>query len=44
MNTKVIKEYCSSYKAMIDFEMEFPEISKKYYDLRFEEINQYKNK
>ena len=43
-NTKVIKEYCSSYKAMIDFEMEFPEISKKYYDLRFEEINQYKNK
>ena len=28
--------YCSCYKAMIEFEKEFPEIAKKYYDLRFE--------
>ncbi|HQO09073.1 MAG TPA: hypothetical protein PLK90_02930 [Clostridiales bacterium] len=43
-HTNIIKGYCSCYKAMIDFEMEFPEIAKKYYDLRFEEINQYKSK
>ena len=30
--------YCSCYRAMIEFEEEFPEIASKYYDLRFEEI------
>jgi len=30
--------YCSCYRAMIDFEEEFPEIAKKYFDLRFEDI------
>ena len=29
---------------MIEFEEEFPEIAKKYYDLRFEDINPYKIK
>ena len=35
------KGNCSCYQAMLDFEHEFPEIANKYYDLRFEEINQY---
>ena len=30
--------YCSCYRAMIEFEEEFPEIASKYYDLRFEDI------
>lgn len=34
---------CASYQAMIDFEYEFPDIAKKYYDLRFDEENQYGN-
>ena len=29
--------YCSSYKAMIEFEKEFPEIASKYFDIRFED-------
>lgn len=33
---------CSSYQAMLDFEKEFPEIAKKYFDLKFEEENIYK--
>ena len=35
------KRNCSCYQAMLDFEMEFPEIAKKYYDLRFDELNPY---
>jgi hypothetical protein len=27
---------------MLDFEAEFPEIAKKYFNLRFEELNPYK--
>lgn len=34
--------YCSSYKAMIEFEAEFPEIANKYFDLKFENENMYK--
>lgn len=30
--------YCSCYKAMIEFEEEFPEIARKYYDLRYEDF------
>ena len=30
--------YCSCYTAMVEFEEEFPEIAKKYFDLRFEDI------
>lgn len=26
---------CSSYKAMVEFENEHPEIAKKYFDLKF---------
>lgn len=31
------KTLCSSYKAMMDFEKEYPEIAKKYFDLKFGE-------
>ncbi len=34
--------YCSCYQAMLDFEAEFPSIAKKYFDLRYEELNPYK--
>ena len=30
--------FCSCYRAMIEFEEEFPEIAKQYFDLRFEDI------
>ena len=30
--------YCSCYRAMIEFETEFPEIATKYFNLRFEDI------
>ena len=30
--------YCSCYRAMIEFEKEFPEIAEKYFDLRFEDL------
>lgn len=35
---------CSAYQAMLDFEREFPEIAKEYFDLRYEEENEYKGK
>lgn len=35
-------KYSSCYQTMLDFEAEFPEIAKKYFDLRFEELNPYK--
>ena len=31
--------FCSCYQTMLDFEEEFPSIAKKYFDLRFEELN-----
>lgn len=33
--------FCSCYRAMIQFEEEFPEIAKEYFDLRFEDLNKY---
>ena len=36
------EKYCSCYQAMLDFETEFPNIAKMYFDLRFEELNPYK--
>lgn len=33
--------YCASYRAMIEFEKEFPQIAEKYFDLKFEEENMY---
>lgn len=32
---------CSAYQSMLDFENEFPDIAKKYFDLRFDEENLY---
>lgn len=37
-----INQYCSCYKTMLDFEKKFPDIAKEFFDLRFEDINQYK--
>ena len=39
---KLKPNYCSCYQAMINFEAEFPDIAKKYFDLRFEDLNPYK--
>ena len=36
---KTPNTYCSSMKSLIEFENEFPEIAKKYFDLRFGERN-----
>ena len=32
---------CAAYQTMLDFEAKFPEIAKKYFDLRFDEENIY---
>ena len=40
-HTKNPKVNCSCYQAMLDFEKEFPSIAKKYFDLRWEDINEY---
>ena len=34
---KKTEGYCSSYKAMVDFERLYPDVVKKYFDMRFEE-------
>ena len=34
---------CAAYQSMIDFESVFPDIAEKYFDLRFDEENQYGN-
>ena len=36
------EKFSACYQTMLDFEAEFPEIAKKYFDLRFEELNPYK--
>ena len=33
--------HCSAYKSMLEFEKEFPDIAKDYFDLRFEDMNLY---
>lgn len=33
--------YCSAYKSMIEFEEDFPEIATAYFDLRYDEENEY---
>jgi hypothetical protein len=35
---------CSALQSMLDFEKECPGIAKKYFDLRFDDLNQYKSK
>lgn len=34
-------EMCASYQAMIDFESRHPDIADKYFDLKFDNINEY---
>jgi len=34
--------FCACYRAMLDFESEYPSIAQRYFDLRFENINPYK--
>ncbi len=34
---------CAAYQSMLDFEEAHPDISKKYFDLRFDKENQYSN-
>ena len=36
---KTPNTYCSSMKAMLDFEKEYPEVAKKYFDLRYSDYN-----
>ena len=43
-HTKNPNGNCSCYQTMIDFEQKFPEIAKKYFDVRMEEINMYRKK
>ena len=38
------KTVCASYKAMLDFEATYPDIAMKYFDLRFDEENEYRRK
>lgn len=41
-NSSKVDKNCSCYQAMLDFETEYPEIAKKYFDLRFDQLNVYK--
>ena len=34
-------KFCSCYRAMVQFEEEFPELAKEYFDLRFEDLCKY---
>jgi hypothetical protein len=36
-----IDNYCASYKAMVDFEENYPEVAKEYFDLRFDQESIY---
>ncbi len=37
------KRNCACYQAMLDFEVEFPNIAEEYFDLRFDALNPYKD-
>ncbi|MDD3140372.1 MAG: hypothetical protein PHX08_15565 [Lachnospiraceae bacterium] len=39
--TKTVGRKCAPFKAMINFENKYPEIAKKYFDLKYETINDY---
>ena len=41
VHTKNTTKFCSCYQTMIDFEKEYPEIAKEYFDLRMEDLNMY---
>jgi len=32
---------CATYQALVDFEKDYPDIAKEYFDLRYEEENEY---
>lgn len=32
---------CAAYQAMLDFEAKYPEVAAKYFDMRYEDINEY---
>lgn len=36
--------HCACYQCMLDFEAQFPDIAKKYFDLRYDQLNQYQIK
>jgi len=35
-------QHCMAFKTMLDFEANYPEIAKKYFDLKYDILNQYK--
>lgn len=41
LHAKNPKGNCSCYQTMLDFEAEFPDIAKKYFDMRMEDITEY---
>lgn len=43
-HTKHTTKHCLCYQTMLDFEAKFPDIAKKYFDLRYEDLNQYVTK
>ena len=44
MNQEYTKNsVCASMNYLNKFEKDYPDIAKEYYDLRFEELNEYKN-
>ena len=40
-HTQNITKLCSCYQTMLDFEKKFPDIAKEYFDLKWENLNQY---
>jgi hypothetical protein len=36
------KTLCASYRAMLEFEKDNPEVAKKYFDLRYDQLNEYR--
>ncbi|WP_240840203.1 hypothetical protein [Acidaminobacter sp. JC074] len=38
---KTSSTYCSAFQAMVDFETKHPDVAKKYFDIRFDELNEY---
>ncbi len=44
MKKKDVVKNCACYQTMLDFEEEFPDIAKEYFDLRWEDLNEYLKK
>jgi len=40
-SVKQTNHHCSCYQAMLDFEEKFPDIAARYFDIRFDDLNQY---